>query len=338
MRLFWLLLLALLLALLINALLAGPADDVKADTSVELYPSALPVNAPTVLDALYQPPEICVWNQSTKHDMRLSLEEYLVGVVAAEMPASFEMEALKAQAVAARTYTIRQVTVYGCNRSKDADICTDSTHCQAWIPEETRRCNWGNNYSTNEARVRQAVTETAGQIITYGGQPIEALFHATSNGRTENVEEVFAQPLPYLRSVQSDGEETAPRFRGTKTFTLSAAAKRINKAFPDVHVSAAKLATQMEIVSLSTGGRVKEIRVGKSMLTGRDIRTLFELDSTAFELQFDDKNLTISTTGYGHGVGMSQTGAQAMALSGATYEDILTHYYTDTAIESLAAK
>jgi len=251
----------------------------------------------------------------------MELEEYVVGVVAAEMPALYHLEALKAQAVAART----RAASGRCRKHKDADICTDSACCQGYLAEAERQTRWGADAFEMNERVRQAVASTEGLVILYDGVPIEVLYHAISGGYTEDVEEVYAVALPYLRGVNSPGEESARGYSAEQLFSK----KEIVDAFPD---AAENGKIQLEILARSESGRVTVIRVGSLTLSGRAFRAALSLRSTNFELSAREDQIVIAQTGYGHGVGMSQAGADAMATGGADYQAILSHYYTGITI------
>ncbi len=253
--------------------------------------------------------------------VEMTWEEYLVCVVAGEMPAEYEEEALKAQAVAARTRAVRG----RCLSHSDADVCTDSRCCQAFLTEEEQDARWGEDAALYRARILEAVRETGSLILTYDGEPIEVLYHAVSGGQTEDVEAVYPNALPYLRSVPSPGEEDASRFETVQTFDDEALAA----IFPD---EAADGVVALEVLDRSDSGRVLTIRVGAHTMSGRLFRSALGLSSTNFEIEREDGTVTISQRGYGHGVGMSQAGANAMAKSGATFADILFHYYTGVAI------
>lgn len=278
---------------------------------------------------------IRVYLHKQKRVETMDLEEYILGVLSAEMPVSFHLEALKAQAVAARTFALGKIKRHG--EGSNADICTDSSHCQAWDDESSRRKKWGKNYEANLDKLTSAVYATAGEIVTYRGEAIQALFHSTSGGMTENSENAFSASLPYLRSVVSEGEEDAPRYRGEVRVKRSEFARRVNAKFPKAKLDAAKLESQVETVSTFDSGRVESIRLGKALARGRDMRALFDLNSTNFTLTFTAREAVFQTIGYGHGVGMSQTGANAMANRGADYVEILTHYYTGTEVEAISS-
>lgn len=270
-----------------------------------------------------------VYNDETNIVEPMQIEDYLVGVVAGEMPASYDIEALKAQAVAARTYTLWRVSNHPC-KSHNADICTDSKCCQAFRSDDDMHRIWGSSdYEVFAKKVRLAVESTRGETLYYGGEPIEALFHSSAGGRTESSENVYAAARPYLRSVSSpDGDELSAA--ETVFFEAKAFAGTVNAQYPSAGLStkASKLKKQVEILSRFESGRVEAIALGGVTLTGREFRGLFELRSANFALDFTSKGVNVSTVGYGHGVGMSQRGADAMAKTGLDYASILLHYYT----------
>lgn len=256
------------------------------------------------------------------------LEAYVMGVVAAEMPAVYQPEALKAQAVASRTRALAG----SCVQYPEARVCTNSQCCQAYRGAEGRQALWGADAPTYEEKIRRAVEETAGEILEYDGKPILVLYHAVSGGHTEDVELVYGQSLPYLRGVESAGEEHASRFETVQVFSREDFAEAVNGAYPEAKLAASKLERQVSIEARSASGRVIGLRVGGAYIDGRDLRKVLGLNSTQFNLTVRAKQVVVSQRGYGHGVGMSQAGAEAMARAGASYAEILHHYYTDIQI------
>jgi len=250
----------------------------------------------------------------------IEFEEYIKGVTYAEMPASFEIDALKAQAVAARTYTYRKI---GQNTHTDSDICDDPLHCQAFREKDE---------SDNYRKISDVVESTRGEIITYNGNVINALFHAASGGKTENVSEVWnGNPVEYLVSVESPGEEDIM-------------VDFITEVVIDENEFINKLKTirkdfvydkTIRVIDKSLGGHVKTVKIGNNEFSGNELRSIFGLRSTNFEIFKEDKNIRFIVKGYGHGVGLSQWGAQAMAIKNVNYKDILTHYYLGTKIEKI---
>ncbi len=261
------------------------------------------------------------------------LEEYIEGVVAAEMPASYDGEALKAQAVAARTYTLYKKLHggSGIESHKGADVCTDYHHCKAYSSDEKLRQNWGENYDTYRAKIHEAVSGTAGEILVYGGEPINAVFHAISSGRTENVSEVWGGELPYLKSVESEGDALADGYESTARFSMEEFYTILESAGCPVDREADR-GSIVSGLARTEGGSVASIRFFGTELRGTKVRTLFSLRSANFELAFEGEEAVFTVKGYGHGVGMSQQGANYMAKNGYLYKDILTKYYTGTEI------
>ena len=236
------------------------------------------------------------------------LEEYVVGVVAAEMPAAFGEEALKAQAVAARTYQVRQMQAAGTEK-----VLYDVG--QAYIDEGEQKAKWGENYSFYGSKIRKAVRETAGEIMVYEGEPILAAFHAQSAGRTEDAEHVWAEAVPYLRSVDSSGDRDAPDHRTTVKFSEKGLKAKLGSA-------------DVKVLSRTDAGYVTEVQVGETTLSGGEVRQALGLRSTNFTIERKGDDILFTTLGYGHGAGMSQYGAGALAEQGKTYHEILRHYYT----------
>lgn len=279
---------------------------------------------------------IYLYTSSSKKTEKLPLEEYIVGVVAAEMPASFNSEAIKAQAVAARTYVYKrwkQVGGSGCSLHPEADVCDDPSHCQAWINKGEMLKKWGVfSYYHYHSKINQAVNSTAGMVIFYQEEPIDPLFFSTSNGKTENSEDVWEKAVPYLRSVVSPGEETSPRFFAVKQFPVDTVVSRLRNKWPDIVLDYKNPEKQWKATEISQGGRIKKMQIGNKEVKGTEIRQLFELYSTDFKWERSGKNIKFMTTGYGHGVGMSQYGAEAMAKNGMTYVDIIKHYYSGVEI------
>jgi stage II sporulation protein D len=252
------------------------------------------------------------------------LEEYIIGVVSGEMPASFEKEALKAQAVASRSYVLKKIEQ---NKNNDYDV-TDNTSDQVYITDSQMKEKWQNKYEEYLKKITEAVQETEGEYLTYNNEIIEAFFFSTSSGITENSEEVFSSALPYLRSVESTwDEEVSPVFNSKNIFTLSEFC--INLSI--------KCEEKLEIKNIlyNNSGSIKSIEINGKTFSGTDIRKKLNLKSTNFTIEQNEKNIEINTKGYGHGVGMSQYGAEGMAKEGYTYDQILKYYYKDVEISKL---
>ena len=248
---------------------------------------------------------------------QMSLDEYLVGVVLAEMPADFDSEALKAQAVVARTYTRKRMET---GKHGEAAVCMDAGCCQGWRPQEAYLEEGGRQASID--KVRRAVADTDGAVLCYDGKLIDATYFSCSGGSTEDAVAVWGQDVPYLQAVQSPGEEDAPRYSDTVTFTPGELAQRLgieNRGDPGGWFADAVY---------TDGGGVASMTVRGRTFTGTQLRSKLGLRSTAFSVEVKGKTITITTRGFGHRVGMSQYGAQAMAQEGAGFEEILRHYYT----------
>jgi len=282
---------------------------------------------------------VSLYINSSEKVEKLPFEEYVKGVLAAEMPASFHMEALKAQAVAARTYAykrLRAVGGHGCSLHPGADICDDPTHCQGWIAKGDMLKKWGIfSYYHYFSKISQAVNSTEGLIIIYQNEPIDPLFFSTSNGKTENSEDVWEKAIPYLRSVTSPGEENSPHFFAVQEFSVSEIVSRLKQKWPDIVIDSKNPEIHWKIIEKSEGGRVKTLQVGNKIIKGTEFREILGLKSTDFRWERSGNKIKIETCGYGHGVGMSQYGANAMAKAGANYEEILKHYYSGVQIKKI---
>ena len=260
----------------------------------------------------------------------VTMADYLPCVLAAEVPATFSEEALKAQAVAARTYIV-YCTKHVNPKHPQANICTEAGCCMACAEETELRGSWGDKFDEYMGAIRNAVTDTDGQVLTYSGEPILASFHSSSAGKTENGSELWGD-VPYLVSVNSPETETdVPNYVTTVEVTKDNFRETVLLLKSDAVFSddASKWVTDTE---LDESGRVKSMTIGGALLTGPEIRKLFELRSTAFKLEYKDGVFTFTVTGYGHGLGMSQYGANVMARNGFEDREILAHYYPETEI------
>ena len=271
----------------------------------------------------------------TEEIKEIDLDEYLYGVVSAEMPASFEEEALKAQAVVARTYTIYKI-VNNDGKHGEADICDDSGCCQAWISKEDRLAKWDEEEKEeNWNKIVNAVNSTQGKIITYEGKPINAFFHSNSGGETEAPIDVWGgSGYPYLQSVSTSGEEAYSQYSSEAEFTKEEFEEKIKEEHSDFEINFDE-ENCIEIKEYTDGNRVKTIRIGNLELSGVEVSNLFGLRSANFRITIEDDKIKFEVTGYGHGVGMSQTGADSLAKEGKTYEDIIHHFYTNVEIENM---
>lgn len=259
----------------------------------------------------------------------MDMNQYLWGVVAAEMPASFEEEALKAQAVAARTYALNKGPTAN---HPDADLCTDYNCCQAWIARADAQSNWGDRAVTYTNKITAAVAETGNQVILYEGQLIDAVFHSSSASATQDAVEVWGNSVPYLQSVDSPEGENVPNYQSQATISSQEFQGLFLEARPEADLSGDP-STWVGDTQYNDGGSVHTITIGGVTVTGAQARQIFNLRSAAFSVSYADGTFTFDVTGFGHGVGMSQYGADAMAVAGSTYTEILQHYYTGVTVE-----
>lgn len=277
-----------------------------------------------------------LYDQKNNKVIELPIEEYIVGVLAGEMPANFSDEALKAQAVAARTYyfSMRQSP---CRLAKEhgAEIC-NTTHCQVYMGKEERMSKWSaSSADTNWNKIKGAVEATKGQVLVYEGELVEnPKYFAVSAGKTENSIDVFSEDVPYLKSIDSPGEESAPKFESYVDIKKDEFIKTVNSFNKDAKLDNNNLSS-INIVSRTEGEGVKEIKLGNISVDGVQFRKMFNLNSTDFNLEIMSDIIRIRCKGYGHRVGMSQWGANAMAKDGKSYDEILKHYYLGVEIEKV---
>lgn len=264
--------------------------------------------------------------------VEMTLDGYVCGVVAAEMPAQYHLEALKAQAVAARTRVLKQKEDGGCVNHPGADICTDSAHCQGYATLSECRQLWQDSYEAYRDRIHMAEKQTRYEVLTYKDELITVLYHAMSGGRTEDAATVFSQRVPYLVSVESSGEETANGFWRETYFTYEQIAQMLNTS-AGMKMTGQDVRRTLAIGSYTETGRVNTVQIGDQEIKGVDFRRALGLRSTWFSLSTDENGIVFHQRGYGHGVGMSQVGANSMAANGNTYAEILMHYYPGTALE-----
>lgn len=263
---------------------------------------------------------------------KISFKEYLYGVVSAEMPASFEEEALKAQAVAARTETVKKKSFEN-KEHKNADVCDNPSHCQAYYSENDLKEKYGEKWLGEDyLKIKKSVDETSGIIATYNDEPITAVFHSTSSGITENSKDVWGGDMPYLVSVKSEGEEASPRFIEEREFSFSDFKNLISKSKNITFSDNPK--NWITNIKRNESGSVNTLNICGTEFKGTEIRNILSLRSTNFEISITDK-IIFKTKGNGHGVGMSQYGANYMAKKGYGYEDILKKYYTGITIKKM---
>ena len=263
----------------------------------------------------------------------VALDTYICHVVSAEMPVDFEIEALKAQAIVARTYTIYKIN----NKKHDnADICDDSTCCQAWISKEDRLARWEGDKEAKWNKIKEAVQETQGKIITYNNEPINAFFHSNSGGKTELPVDVWGggSNMPYLQVVETSGEEGYTQYSSEVELTNEELLEKLKTVYTDIQIDFNN-SEDIKILAYTSSGRVKNIKFGNHEISGTEARSLLGLRSTNFEITKEDGKIKFTVTGYGHGVGMSQTGADSMAKNGSTAEQIIQHFYVGVEIKEV---
>lgn len=271
---------------------------------------------------------VYVKDQDKTVDMEFS--EYLKGVVAGEMPGSFHIEAMKAQAVAARSFILARKAGYDKtgypNEHKGAVICTDHTHCKAYLSKEVAAAKWGDSWIGDYwPKISDAVEQTKGLIMTYNSEPVNALFHSTSSGHTESSKDVWGGDVPYLSGVDSPGDKVSPKYQSQKKVGVEEFKNTILKHYPEAVFDDALMVTN--IVRSNAGGIISA-DIGGVSLKGTEIRTMFELNSANITFKTEDGYVIMDVLGHGHGVGMSQYGANYLAQQGMGYVDILKTYYT----------
>lgn len=250
---------------------------------------------------------------------KYELEEYIIGVVGAEMPASFNKEALKAQSVVARTYALKSI--------KNNKELTSDNSTQNFKDNNELKKMWGSSYNAFYNKIKSAVLETKGLYLSYNNDYVDAVYHSTSNGNTEDAVYVWGNSVPYLKSVSSEYDNTNKNYNSTITLTYNEISNKLKNSIDSN--------TKFNIISRTSGNRVKEIEINGTTYSGVEFRKLLNLRSADFSIENNGANVVISTNGYGHGVGMSQYGANGMANNGSSYRDILLHYYTGVSIKNI---
>lgn len=270
-------------------------------------------------------------HNDTEQVEEIEFDTYLYGVVASEMPASYELEALRAQAVVARTYTIYQI-VNG-SKHENADICDSSLCCQAWISKENRLARW--EEALRELywnKIVDSVDSTSGRYITYNGEPINAFFHSNSGGQTELPVNVWGGSFPYLQVVATSGEENYNGYNSEVLVSKDELIQKMLAKYSNFEINFDEV-NCIQILDLTESSRVKTMKIGNVSLSGVEARTLFGLKSAKFEFEIIDNTVKFTVIGYGHGVGLSQTGSDALAKQGMNYEEIIRHFYKDVEIK-----
>ena len=277
--------------------------------------------------------KIKLLHKKTNEVEEINIDDYLCNVVSAEMPANYEEEALKAQGIVARTYTIFKSQE---KKHENADICDDSTCCQAWISKEERFERWEEGKRDYYwEKILNCVKQTSGKIITYENKPINALFHANSGGTTELPVNVWGgSSLPYLQVVETAGEEGYNQYNSEVLLTNEELINKLKSKYQDIQIDFNN-SDDLKILEYTDSNRVKTVKFGNHNLSGVETRTILGLKSTNFEIIKENEKIKFTVKGYGHGVGMSQTGANTMAKEGKDYEDIIKHFYVGIEIKDI---
>ncbi len=260
----------------------------------------------------------------------MHLDEYLYGVVASEMPATFELEALKAQAVVARTYTIYQIR--NGKKHENADMCDSSLNCQAWISKEDRFARWEEGKQEEYwNKIVEAVNSTKGKFILYNGEPINALFHSNSGGTTELSINVWGGDFPYFKTVETSGEENYTSYSSEVVVSKDELISKMLEKYSEFKIDFSSN-NQIEILERTNSNRVSKLRIGNIEISGVEARSIFGLKSAKFNVEILNDNIKFSVQGYGHGVGFSQCGSDTLAKNGKNYQEIIKYYYKDIEI------
>ena len=289
-------------------------------------PNTKPQTLPVMGTPTIEPENVRVLNNETGQTETYTLADYLFGVVSAEMPALYEPEALKAQAVAAYTFYLRKKET---NSQKDYDITNDYSQDQAFISPAAAKEKWGSNADSYETKIRAAINSVLYKKVTYNGQIAATVYHAISFGKTETAADVWGGEYPYLVSVDSNFDKFATNYLSVVTFT----AAELKTALSGVAEVKNLTENCFSAKTLTTAGSVKSLKVGGTTVSGAKIRKALNLRSTDFDIAFENGTYTFTVRGYGHAIGMSQFGANYLAQQGKTWQEILLYYYTGCQIE-----
>lgn len=323
MKLYSIIALILLLTMLFVPLFSLLGDSEKNDTAPSEITSQQVVEEK---DTQLQADTLRVLRTSSGKVESVDMKSYVVCSVASEMPPDYNAEALKAQAVVSYTYALYLI---GSPYSESADITDSPSTHQAYKSKEELKEKWGDKYDEYISAIEAAVSQVEGEYLTYNGAIVKPAYHAMSSGRTNSALDVWGEDVPYLQSVASDGDKLSAKFISTYDFSRSEMIKLLSscsdKKFDDIIIG--------DFVT-NSGGYVKQIEISGETFSGEKLRSVFSLRSAAFTLSQSEDTYTFTCTGYGHGVGMSQNGAQYMAQNGSTYDEILEHYYTGIEIKS----
>lgn len=266
----------------------------------------------------------------------IPLETYVAGVVAAEMPVEFDRDALKAQAVIARTYALRKASAVDADDLSHGDLCDDPGHCQAYRSPDELAAVWGKSFSENEEKIVSAVKATAGMVLTYEGTYAETYYHSTCGGKTASAKEVWHEDIPYLQSVSCKWDKDAPRYEETSSVALSDLPWLLgSETSPCIAVAEGESVAEVPVAGEETeSGRVASVSYAGLTFRGVDFRKALSLNSACFTMKAEGDTLFVRTRGFGHGVGLCQYGADGMAREGYSFREILSYYYPGTSLSS----
>lgn len=309
----------IVVSFLVPSLLVLPFSKEKNSVKIDEQSAELPPKEKEK-EAAQPSTEVSVYRTAAKTVEKLPLEEYVAGVVASEMPVEFEEEALKAQALTARTYIVNHLLNSDNAQLPDHADVSDTVDHQVFKNKEELKLLWDKDFDWKMEKIRDAVKATEGEILTYNNKPITASFFSTSNGYTENAEDYWNNPVPYLKSVESPWDSQSPKFSDQKVMSVKEFQQKLN-------VNIEKSGDIGTVTARTPGKKVASVTIGGKTFTGREIREKLDLKSTDFNWEKKGNSIVIRTKGYGHGVGMSQYGANGMAKEGKKYNDIVTHYY-----------
>lgn len=345
----------LLLLIPMTVFFISPSKDLKNDTSkeksfilgnseevttvTEITTTELEKEQPIQEDTLGKSQDTFkILDISTNEVLEVSARDYVIGSVCAEMPASFNIESLKAQAVVSYTYAVRLKELQELSPSESlhgADFSNDSTKYQAYYTDDQLKELYGSNYDEYYNKVSSAVDDVLGQVIVYSDELIVPVFHSISSGKTENAKNVWGYDVPYLVSVDSPQDIQSSQFEETKTFTPSEIKARFSATYSDI-IFNDDISSWISVQSTTEAGTVISMTVGSKSMSGQDFRNVLSLRSSAFDVSYNGDTFSITTKGYGHDVGMSQYGANALAEEGKSYEEIIKTYYSGVEIINIA--
>ncbi len=315
--------------------LSIPQESVAADAEITESPPAEGEQTVTG-ESIVANGEITVLVDGEARTMKL--EDYVVSVVAGEISPDFPTEAIRAQAVAARTYALYKQKTGRPAQHEEADVCDDPAHCAAFVDLKTEAAaRWGEQANTAQDVIWQAVEDTAGQVLTYEGEPIVAVFSSAAGEKTERAVDVWGSDIPYLQSVDSPGGEACPKYYDAVVLNADEIRERAAKTLPSADLSGDP-SGWFKASERSEAGGIVRMKFGGVEVKGTVMRTLLGLNSTNFTVKIDGNTLTFTTTGYGHGVGLSQWGAKYSAEQGQTYDEILAHYYPGTTLTTISTE